>query len=72
MLAITLVFSVMFFVMSLVVGSVVGWIFREYVWTQQTQRLHPEMYDEHGNIIPDEIIAFRFEGDLEEEEEEQL
>jgi hypothetical protein len=27
------------------------------------------MYDENGNVIPDEIIAFRFEGDLEEEEE---
>lgn len=23
--------------------------------------MHPEMYDLKGNIIPDEIIAFRFE-----------
>ena len=22
---------------------------------------HPEMFDNHGNLIPDEIIAFRFE-----------
>jgi hypothetical protein len=28
------------------------------------------MYDENGNVIPDEIIAFRFEGDLEEEDPE--
>ena len=23
--------------------------------------MHPEMYDLKGNVIPDEIIAFRFE-----------
>jgi hypothetical protein len=23
--------------------------------------MHPEMYDERGNVIPDEIIAFRVE-----------
>lgn len=70
MLAVTLVFSVMFFIMSLVVGGLVGWIYREYIWSKQTDRFHPEMYDENGNIIPDEIIAFRFEGDLEQEESE--
>jgi len=69
MIAVTLVFSVMFFLMSLVVGVLVGWVYREHTWSQQVGRLHPEMYDENGNVIPDEIIAFRFEGDLEEEEE---
>ncbi len=69
MIAITLVFSVMFFVMSMVVGGLFGWVYREHTWSQQIARLHPEMYDEDGNVIPDEIIAFRFEGNLEEEEE---
>ena len=23
--------------------------------------MHPEMFDEHGNVVPDEVIAFRFE-----------
>ena len=23
--------------------------------------MHPEMFDEHGNIIPDEIYALRFD-----------
>jgi hypothetical protein len=67
MIAISLVFSVMFFIISLIVGGVVGWIYREYVWTTQTMRMHPEMYDENGNVIPDEIIAFRFEENTEEE-----
>ena len=70
MIAVTLVFSVMFFLMSLVVGVLVGWVYREHTWSQQIARLHPEMYDENGNVIPDEIIAFRFEGDLEDEEPE--
>lgn len=56
--------------MSLVVGGLVGWVYREHAWSQQVARLHPEMYDENGNVIPDEIIAFRFEGDLEEEDPE--
>lgn len=70
MIAVTLVFSVMFFLMSMVVGTLVGWVYREHTWAQQIARLHPEMYDENGNVIPDEIIAFRFEGDLEDEEPE--
>ena len=24
-------------------------------------KIHPEMYDRNGNIVPDEIVAFRFE-----------
>ena len=52
------------------VGGLVGWVYREHAWSQQVARLHPEMYDENGNVIPDEIIAFRFEGDLEEDDPE--
>ena len=34
---------------------------------------HPEMFDENGNVLPDEILAVRFEndyGDYDEDEEE--
>ena len=69
LVAITLVFSVMFFIISLILGGVVGWIYKGYVIAQHPMNLHPEMFDDSGNIIPSEIIAFRFDGDLEEEEE---
>lgn len=69
LVAVVLVFSVMFFITSLVLGGVVGWIYKGYVISQHPMNLHPEMFDESGNIIPGEIIAFSFEGDLEEEEE---
>ena len=70
MLAITLVFSSMFFIISIIVGSILGWIFNDYVKSNQQHYLHPEMFDNNGNIIPDEVIAFRFEGYDPEEDDE--
>lgn len=61
MLAVTLVFSVLFVILALAVGIIGGWIFREYIWSQRPENLHPELFDENGNVMPDEIIAFRFE-----------
>ena len=31
---------------------------------------HPEMFDENGNILPDEILAVRFENGYDEFDEE--
>ena len=31
---------------------------------------HPEMFDENGNVLPDEILAVRFENDYDDYEEE--
>lgn len=69
MLAITLVFTVLFFIMALTIGTLFGWVYREHVWSQRPENLHPEFYDANGNIIADEIIAFRFE-EAETEEED--
>jgi len=68
MLAITLTFSVLFSLMFLTIGSVVGWIVKEYVTQRDSKFIptHPEMFDENGNIIPDEIYAVRFDNDLED------
>ena len=30
---------------------------------------HPEMFDENGNVLPDEILAVRFENDYESYED---
>ena len=44
------------------VGVVTGWIVRDYMMNyQEIPRTHPEMFDENGNLVPDEIVAFRFE-----------
>ena len=47
-----------------------GWIARDYMLNyREIPRPHPEMLDENGNLVPDEIIAFRFENyDYDEED----
>lgn len=63
MMAMTLTFSVLFSLMFLILGSIVGWIAKEYVIQRDAKFIptHPEMFDENGNIIPDEIYAVRFD-----------
>ena len=72
MLAITLTFSALFSIMFLLVGGLVGWVAKQQVYeTTNLAYTHPEMFDENGNIFPDEILAVRFENyDNSEDDEE--
>ena len=79
MLAVTLTFSTLFCVMFLILGSIVGWLAKEYVLQRDSKfvPMHPEMFDENGNIIPDDIFAVRFDnepeagwGEMPQEEED--
>lgn len=45
----------------LCVGGIIGWLYKEHIYKTTVPQMHPEMYDERGNVIPDEIIAFRVE-----------
>lgn len=64
MLAVSLVFGSFLTVLFLIVGVITGWVAREYMMNhQEMPKFHPEMFDNHGNIIPDEVIAFRFENE---------
>ena len=46
----------------LLIGLVIGWESREYMMNyREVPRPHPEMFDVNGNLVPDEIVAFRFE-----------
>ena len=61
--AVILTFTTLFCVMFLMIGLIGGWIFKQY----QVERIygirniHPEFFDKNGNIIPDEVLAVRFE-----------
>jgi hypothetical protein len=62
MVAVSLVFGSFLTILFLIVGLVTGWVAREYMMNyREIPRLHPEMFDTQGNIIPDEVIAFRFD-----------
>jgi hypothetical protein len=65
------IFSLVTF-LFLLVGGVIGWLTKQHVYsTQQLQvYTHPEMFDQNGNIIPDEILAVRFENDYEHTDED--
>ena len=75
MLAVSLVFGSFMTVLFLVVGLIGGWVAREYMMNyQDTPKLHPEFFDEHGNVVPAECLALRFEegffsDEMEEDEE---
>jgi len=74
MLAITLTFSALFSVMFLVLGCVVGWIAKDYVIQRDSKFIpvHPEMFDENGQIIPDTVFAVRFDNDLDVDPDDPL
>lgn len=75
MLAITLTFSALFSIMFLMLGGVIGWMAKQHFYEGTAiAYTHPEMFDENGNVIPDEILAVRFENDydssIEDEEDD--
>ena len=70
MLAISLVFGSFLTVLFLIVGAIGGWVAREYFMNYHDIKVHPEMFDVNGNLVPDEIVAFRFENNYDNDKEE--
>lgn len=58
--------------LSFLVGMVFGWFANEYFnpISNHASVGHPEMYDENGNYITEELIAVRFEDEEDEDEED--
>lgn len=62
MLATSLVIGCLVTLLFFIVGLVTGWVAREYMMNyREIPKLHPECYDENGNIIPDEVVAVTFQ-----------
>jgi hypothetical protein len=71
MLATSLVFGSILVFLFFIVGIMGGWVAREYMMNyQEGPQLHPEFFDTNGNVIPDEVIAFRFENDYDYDDSE--
>ena len=66
MLAVTLTIGTLVSIMMFFVGGVVGWLAKDHVIQTQPVYTHPEMFDENGNVLPDEILAVRFENSYDE------
>lgn len=62
MLAVSLTFGTLISIMFFFVGSIIGWLAKDYLNKKDySSYMHPEMFDENGNVLPDEILAVRFE-----------
>jgi len=72
MLAVSLVLGSFLTILFLIVGVIGGWVAREYMMNyQEVAKIHPEFFDNNGNIIPDEVIAFRFENESYDNDENE-
>jgi hypothetical protein len=68
--ALILTTSIMLTLLFFVVGGIVGWLANRHYLETTPSYIHPEFMDENGNIIPDEILAVRFENDYDDYDEE--
>ena len=71
MLAVSLVLGSFLMIGAFLTGSIFGWIVRANVISSNVpQGLQSDMYDEDGGVLPDQLIAFRFENGFEDDEED--
>ncbi len=63
MTIVTLTLTTVVSLLALLVGGMIGWMARQhsYETTPQVVYTHPEMFDANGQLVPDEIVAVRFE-----------
>ena len=70
---ILVIFSMMCFTF-LILGGIIGWLAQQNNYVNMQNRndafVHPEMYDENGMLIADEIVALRFENPNDNSEED--
>lgn len=70
MLAVALTIGTLVSILFFFVGGVVGWLARENSNQIQPIYTHPEMFDENGNVLPDEILAVRFENNYDPDDDD--
>lgn len=74
-ISVILFFSTFFMFLYLLVGIMIGWTVNEFAYNYLVKsnsiQFHPEMYDEDGIWINEELLAVKFvdEDEIEEEEE---
>lgn len=71
MLAVALTLGTLISIIFFLVGGMIGWTVKQHIVEKSyVAYTHPEMFDSNGNLIPDEILAVRFENDYDNEDEE--
>ena len=68
--AYVITFTIMFTLLFFMVGSIIGWLTYRHLLESRPPYLHPEFFDENGQVIPDEVVAVRFEEGYFDDDEE--
>ena len=73
MTIVTLTLTTVVSLLALLVGGMIGWMARQhsYETTPQIVYTHPEMFDENGHLVPDEILALRIENNYDNDEDNE-
>ena len=71
-LVVTLTLMTLVSILAILVGGMIGWMARQhsYETTPQVVYTHPEMFDENGQLVPDEILALRIENNYDNDEDD--
>jgi len=70
--AYVITFTIMFTLLFFMVGSIIGWLTYRHLLESKPPYLHPEFFDENGQVIPDEVVAVRFEeGYFDDDEDDE-
>ncbi len=72
-MVVTLTLTTVVSFLALLVGGMIGWMARQHSYdtTPQYVYTHPEMFDENGHVVPDEIVAVRFEQTYDNQEDDE-
>ena len=59
-----LFFSGVSIILSLILGVIIGWVANDFLYnfmhTKTNLPQHPEMYDEYGMVLNEELLSVRF------------
>jgi hypothetical protein len=61
--AYVITFFTMFTLLFFMIGGIIGWLFYKNLMDNRPPYLHPEFFDQNGNVIPDEIVSVSFNPD---------
>ena len=61
LILVTLFFTTIVSIIFLMIGGVIGYLLKEYVYDRTSSYIpvHPEMFDEEGNMMHDELLYVR-------------
>jgi len=71
MIAVAITLSILVSILFFLVGGLIVWVVSQHIENNKVPYMHPEFFDENGNVIPDQILAISFDGDLNDNYDEE-